>query len=135
MSLAISVRVETTARSLNIWICFPPLARTDRARQPLGKLPDGMAERGDASLRARLIDDLDDRHLLLVDGGFPDGTCVHGVTAIHVQSPAQGDCSQPNGNCDGTQGNPANPQAGSQAASQGNSQQAGNAAVGLGGLR
>jgi general secretion pathway protein J len=58
------------------------------------------------------------------------------VTPVHVQAPApQGDCSQPNGNCDGTQGNPANPQTGTSANSQGNSQQTGNAATGQGGSR
>ena len=57
------------------------------------------------------------------------------VAPVHVQSPAQGDCSQPNGNCDGTQGNPASPQAGPQANSQGNSQQTGNAPARVGGLR
>jgi general secretion pathway protein J len=46
------------------------------------------------------------------------------VTPLHVQSPAQGDCAQPGGGCDGKSGAPNN--------SQGNSQ-AGNAATGQGG--
>ena len=55
------------------------------------------------------------------------------VTPVHVQSSAQGDCTQPNGNCDGKQGDPNNPQPGSQGNAQGNSQQTGNARTGAGG--
>ena len=75
------------------------------------------------------------------------------ITPVHVQSPAQGDCAQPEGSCDakpdapnnpqgGPQGNPqANAQGNSQGSSQGNyqgnsqgsSQQTGNATMGQGG--
>ena len=39
------------------------------------------------------------------------------VAPVHVQSPAQGDCAQPDGGCDGKAGAPNNPQGNSQAAS------------------
>jgi general secretion pathway protein J len=66
------------------------------------------------------------------------------VTPVHVQSPGQGDCTQPNAQpnaqpsgqpsgCDSKQGTPGNPQAGSQGVAQGNSQQTPNAATGQGG--
>lgn len=67
------------------------------------------------------------------------------VTPIHVQSPAQGDCVQPDGGCDGKPGIPNNPQGNSQgnaqsnsqgtspANSQAGSQQTGNATTGQGG--
>lgn len=55
------------------------------------------------------------------------------VTPVHVQSPGQGDCAQPNGKCDGKPGDPNGPQASSQANSQGNSQTT--AATGQGGGR
>jgi general secretion pathway protein J len=54
------------------------------------------------------------------------------VTPIHVQSPAQGDCAQPDGNCDGKPGAPNN-QGNPQGNSQASSQQAGNVATGQGG--
>jgi general secretion pathway protein J len=60
------------------------------------------------------------------------------VAPVHVQSPARGDCAQPDGACDGKSGAPNNPQANSQATSQGSPQgnsQAGNAATGQGGSR
>jgi general secretion pathway protein J len=55
------------------------------------------------------------------------------VTPVHVQSAAWGDCTQPNGNCNGKQGDPNNPQPGSQGNAPGNSQQTGNALIGRGG--
>jgi general secretion pathway protein J len=55
------------------------------------------------------------------------------VTPVHVQSSARGDCTQSNGNCEGKQGDPNNPQAGSQGNAQGNSQNTGNAVTGRGG--
>jgi general secretion pathway protein J len=54
------------------------------------------------------------------------------VTPIQVQSPAQGDCAQPDGNCDGKPGAPNN-QGNPQGNSQASSQQAGNVATGQGG--
>ena len=67
------------------------------------------------------------------------------ITPVHVQSPAQADCAQPEGGCDtkpdapnspqgGSQGNPqANSQGNPQGNSQGSSPQTGNAATGQGG--
>jgi general secretion pathway protein J len=63
------------------------------------------------------------------------------VTPVHVQSPAQGDCAQPDGGCDGKSGAPNNPpgnpqgnaQGNPQGNPQGNSQQTGNTATGQGG--
>jgi general secretion pathway protein J len=58
------------------------------------------------------------------------------VTPIHVQGPAQGDCAQPDGGCDGKPGAPNNPQGNAQGNPQGNSSgisQAGSAATGQGG--
>jgi general secretion pathway protein J len=55
------------------------------------------------------------------------------VTPVHVQSSALGDCTPPNGNCDGKQANLNGPQAGSQANPQGNPQQTGSAVTGRGG--
>ncbi|MGZ5871365.1 MAG: PulJ/GspJ family protein [Bradyrhizobium sp.] len=59
------------------------------------------------------------------------------VTPVHVQSPAQGDCAQPDGNCDGKPGAPKNPQGIAQGSpegiSQGSSQQTGSAVTGQGG--
>ncbi len=52
------------------------------------------------------------------------------VAPVHVQSPAQGECAQPDGGCDGKSGAPNNPQG----SPQGNSQ-AGSAATGQGGSR
>jgi general secretion pathway protein J len=52
------------------------------------------------------------------------------VAPVHVQSPAQSECAQPDGGCDGKSGAPTN----SQASPQGNSQ-AGNTAAGQGGSR
>ena len=60
------------------------------------------------------------------------------VAPVHVQSPAQGECAQPDGGCDGKSGAPNNPQGSPQGNSQGNLQgnsQAGNAATGQGGSR
>jgi len=54
------------------------------------------------------------------------------VTPVHVQSPAQGDCAQPEGVCDGKSGAPKGSQGNAQEDSQANSQ-AGNAATGQGG--
>ena len=56
------------------------------------------------------------------------------VAPVHVQSPAQGECAQPDGGCDGKSGAPNNPQGSPQGNSQGNSR-AGNAATGQGGSR
>jgi hypothetical protein len=56
------------------------------------------------------------------------------VAPVHVQSPAQGECAQPDGGCDRKSGAPNNPQGNSQGNLQGNSQ-AGNAATGQGGSR
>jgi general secretion pathway protein J len=55
------------------------------------------------------------------------------VTPVHVQLPAQGDCAQPDGGCNGKAGAPNNPQGNAQGSPQGNSQQTGNAATGQGG--
>jgi general secretion pathway protein J len=58
------------------------------------------------------------------------------VTPVHVQSPAQGDCAQPDGGCDAKPGAPNNPQASQgnpQANAPGSPQQTGNAATGRGG--
>ena len=52
------------------------------------------------------------------------------VAVVHVQSPAQGECAQPDGGCDGKSGAPNNPQGNSQGSSQ-----AGNAATRQGGSR
>jgi general secretion pathway protein J len=52
------------------------------------------------------------------------------VAPVHVQSPAQGECAQPDGGCDGKSGAPNNPQGNSQGSSQ-----AGNAATRQGGSR
>jgi general secretion pathway protein J len=57
---------------------------------------------------------------------------VSTVTPVHVQSAPQGDCAQSEGGCDGKPGTRNNPQASSQASSQGNFQ-LGNAATGQGG--
>jgi general secretion pathway protein J len=71
------------------------------------------------------------------------------IAPVHIQSPAQADCAQPEGGCDAKPDAPNNPQAGSQGSSQANSQgnpqgnpqgnsqgsspQTGNAAMGQGG--
>ena len=63
------------------------------------------------------------------------------VTPVHIQSPAQGECAQPEGGCDGKPDAPnnpqgssqGNPQANSQGNPQGNSQPTGNAMPGQGG--
>jgi general secretion pathway protein J len=59
------------------------------------------------------------------------------VTPVHVQSPAQGDCAQPDGNCGGKPGAPRNPQGSAQGNPQGispgSSQQTGSAVTGQGG--
>jgi general secretion pathway protein J len=52
------------------------------------------------------------------------------VAPVHVQSPAQGECAQPDGGCDRKSGAPNNPQGNLQGSSQ-----AGNAATGQGGSR
>ena len=44
------------------------------------------------------------------------------VTPVHVQSPGQGDCAQPDGGCDGKPGAPNNPQGNPQGQAQGSSQ-------------
>lgn len=59
------------------------------------------------------------------------------VTPVHVQSPAGGDCTQPDGKCDGNPATPGAPQNaaqqnGAQANAPASSQQAGNAAAGQG---
>ena len=56
------------------------------------------------------------------------------VAPVHVQSPAQGECAQPDGGCDRKSGAPNNPQGNSQGNLQ-RSSQAGNAATGQGGSR
>lgn len=60
---------------------------------------------------------------------------VSTVTPVHVQSAARGDCTQPNGKCDGKPGDPNGAQPGSQGNPGENSQQTGGAAVGQGGAR
>lgn len=58
------------------------------------------------------------------------------VTPVHVQSPAAGDCKQPDGECgDGADTPATSQQAGAPGNTPGSSQQAGNAATGLGGSR
>jgi general secretion pathway protein J len=63
---------------------------------------------------------------------------VSTVAPVHVQSPAQSDCAQPTGGCDGKPVAPENSQGNSQGNSQQDSQgnsQTGNAATGQGGTR
>jgi general secretion pathway protein J len=60
---------------------------------------------------------------------------VSTVTPVHVQAAAQGDCTQPNGKCDGKPGDPNGAQPVSQGNPEANSQQTGGAAAGQGGAR